>query len=129
MKSSDIPGRLPLNSLKEIPIAGLMRMVPVVRHGWRAHVCKRGVVYQDSFGREGVIHLGKKARAAVLQFDGIRSLEQVASILENEFELTQVRSWSIVRKAFLKLAMRKIYHPSVSIDPAQTHQKMESQNA
>jgi hypothetical protein len=129
LESNHIPGRIPLDSLKDIPKADLMRIVPVLRHGWRAQVCKKGVFYQDDFGREGVVRLGQKAREAALQFDGIRSLEQVALILETEFGITPARGASIVRKVFLKLAMRELYHPSTSIDPSLTHKKKRSQHA
>jgi hypothetical protein len=129
LERENIPGRIPLDSLKDLPTGVLMRMVPVLRRGWRAHVNKKGLFYQDVFGQEGVVRLRRKARAAVRQFDGIRSLEQVAETLETEFGITPVRSSAVVRKAFLKLAMREIYHPNTAIDPMQTHQKMERQHA
>jgi len=106
---------IPLSSLRDIPDAVLIRIVPVLRNGWSAHVCENGVAYQDASGEEGVVFLGKEALSAVLLFDGISPLKKVALALEKEFEITSAHSTAIVRETFLVLAMREIYHPSGSI--------------
>jgi hypothetical protein len=107
-----IAGRIPLSALKDIPEAALMRMVPVLRQGWDARVCETGIAYRDDSGKEGIVLLGPEASAAVRLFDGIRTLSQVAAALDAELGLAPSSGASIVREAFLTLAMRKVYHPN-----------------
>lgn len=110
-----VPGRIPLNTLKYIPEAVLMRMVPIVRQGWDARVCDDGIVYRDDSGQEGIVPLRPEGCAAARLFDGIRTLEQVAAALNAELGISPSRGASIAREAFLTLAMREVFHPN---DPA-----------
>ena len=107
-----VPGRIPLSALKDIPEAALMCMVPVLRQGWTARVCEAGIAYRDDSGREGMVSLGPEGCTAARLFDGIRTLEQVAAALDAELGMTPSRGVSIVREAFLTLAMREVYHPN-----------------
>lgn len=107
-----VPGRIPLSALNNIPEAALMRMVPVLRHGWTARVCETGIAYRDDSGQQGIVLLGPEACAAVRLFDGIRTLSQVATALDAELGLAPSSGASIVREAFLTLAMREVYHPN-----------------
>ena len=89
-----------------------MRMVPVLRQGWSARICETGIAYRDDSGQEGIVLLGPEACAAVRLFDGIRTLSQVATALDAELGLAPSSGASIVREAFLTLAMREVYHPN-----------------
>lgn len=124
-----VPGRIPLSALKDFPEAALMCMVPVLRQGWSARVCEAGIAYRDDSGQEGMVSLGPEGCTATRLFDGVRTLEQVSAALDAELGMTPGRAASIVREAFLTLAMRKVYHPNGPPGPLHTPPPVEGQHA
>jgi len=108
----NVPGRMLLSELRELPESALMDMVPVLRPGWTARISQNNVIYRGDRGQEGVISLGPEGCAAVRLFDGTQTLRRVASEIETQFTVSPSHGGSIVREAFLLLAEREIYHPS-----------------
>jgi hypothetical protein len=108
----EILRRFPLSALENVPDAVLMQIVPILREGWSVQVREGGISYKDVRGYEGMVSLGLEGCTAVLLFDGIRTLEQIAASLEAKLGMTQGNGVPIVQKLFLDLAMREVYHPN-----------------
>ena len=107
-----IPGRFTLETLRFLPAAVLGKMVPVRREGWTVTVRDDGVAYRREDGREGLVPLGPEACAAVRQFDGQATLDQIAGALQTQWGWPSDRCRTLVRETFLDLAAREIFHPS-----------------
>ncbi len=111
-KEETISCRVPLSALKNIPETELLRMVPVLRQGWRVYVCEDGIYYRDDSGQEGMMSLSPDECAATRLFNGVRTIEQVAATLAIELGMSHRQGVSIVREAFLTLALHEVYHPT-----------------
>jgi hypothetical protein len=105
------PLKIPLSALHNIPDAALMQIVPLLRQGWSVGFCEDGISCRDANGFESVISLGSAGCSAVLLFDGFRTLEHIAAMLEVNLGMAPASGAPVVREAFLTLAMREVYHP------------------
>lgn len=109
-------GRIALSALTRISDDSMMRIVPVLRRGWTAHVREGGIAYRDDSGQKGTVDLGPEGCAAARLFDGVRKLDQVAAALAADLAIPPDRSVSIVRETFLTLTMPEVYHPLGPVD-------------
>ena len=107
-----LPGRFSLDMLKYLPAPDLDKMAPVRREGWTVTVRDDGVAYHGEDGREGLVSLGPEACAAVRNFDGQATLDQIAGALQSQWGWPPDRCRALVREAFLALAEREVFHPS-----------------
>ena len=107
-----IPGLFSLGMLKFLPEPVLDGMAPVRREGWIVTVQDDGVAYHGEDGREGLVSLGPEACAAVRNFDGQATLDQIAGALQSQWGWPPDRCRALVRETFLALAEREVFHPS-----------------
>ena len=124
-----VPFRIPLKALRHVPVSALMSVTPVLRHGWSIHICETGIACEEASGGERIIQLSPECRHAVHYFDGTKTLNQIAAILNSELNISKEKSVSTVHYAFLSLAELEVYHPDKPLDPSLILTALESQNA
>jgi hypothetical protein len=111
-----IPGRFTLGSLDALTDEDLMRLIPVLRSGWKVEIGADAVAYHGETGDEGIVPLTVPQRAALLRFDGTGPLDKVAAAVETELGMPEGSAVPIVREIFLLLARREVFHPDVPPD-------------
>ncbi len=121
----NVPGRMPLTCLDELPEHLLMGLVPVLRHGWSSQVCDDGVLYMEPNDQKGKVWLDPKGCAAARMFDGFRTLAQAAEALEKELNMVPGSGGPIVKSVFLDLAYHEVYHPNGPLNPPLAQEEVQ----